>query len=236
MKICNVVDCAGSATRLGYCGKHYARFKRNGDPVVSGKKVSAFGPNCTVLGCNENALARGLCNLHYTRMRAHGDVLSDRPRKTGNQENKIFAEKTLSVFTDDCIFWPFSTKRGYPKLTGNDGTRHLAHRFVCEKKHGPAPSSDSHAAHSCGNGHLGCINWRHLRWATPVENMADRIVHGTSNRGSRHGISKLKESDIPEIRRQIEKGRPQKEVAQDFGVSQSEISDINRGRVWGWLK
>lgn len=55
-------------------------------------------------------------------------------------------------------------------------------RMVCEEVNGPPPTPAHQAAHSCGKGHLGCITPQHLRWATQVENEADKLIHGTHNR------------------------------------------------------
>lgn len=34
MKTCSVPGCSGSVRAKGYCGKHYARVVRNGDPTI----------------------------------------------------------------------------------------------------------------------------------------------------------------------------------------------------------
>jgi len=34
MKICNIEDCDKKSYGLGWCIKHYQRYKRNGDPLV----------------------------------------------------------------------------------------------------------------------------------------------------------------------------------------------------------
>lgn len=42
---------------------------------------------------------------------------------------------------------------------------------------GSPPSADHVAAHKCGNGHLSCVNPKHLYWATTTENARDRVLH-----------------------------------------------------------
>jgi hypothetical protein len=86
------------------------------------------------------------------------------------------------------------------------------------------------AAHSCGNGHLGCVNPHHLRWVTPKENAADRDDHGTTPKGENQGNSKLSESDIRSIRSSV--GVSQTELAQRFGVHQGTISNILLKKTW----
>lgn len=80
---------------------------------------------------------------------------------------------------DYCLIWPFSREgrvgRGQMGVNGRTG---WAHRFMCEAAHGPAPEGRPQAAHSCGNGHKGCVNPRHLSWKSNSENQLDRTRHG----------------------------------------------------------
>lgn len=56
-----------------------------------------------------------------------------------------------------CLIWPFNrAQNGYPTAGKNNAIR--PHRLMCERRNGPAPSSKHQAAHSCGKGHLGCVN------------------------------------------------------------------------------
>ena len=50
--------------------------------------------------------------------------------------------------------------------------------------------------------------------------------------GSRHGISKLTEGQIPAIRAASANGETQKDIAARFGVSQMTISLIVRRKYW----
>ena len=71
-----------------------------------------------------------------------------------------------------------------------------------------------------------------LEWGTPVENAADRDRHNRQVRGQAVGNSKLTEADVRSIRADV---RPQKEIAADFGVTQTMVSRIKLGKAWGWL-
>jgi hypothetical protein len=105
---------------------------------------------------------------------------------------------------------------------------------MCILAHGEPPSPKHHAIHSCGQGHMGCINPRHLRWATAVENYADTIIHGTTPRGMRHGKHKLTEDDVQTIRYLL--GTVSKiELARRYGVTFQTIYAIDRGLIWAWL-
>lgn len=75
-----------------------------------------------------------------------------------------------------------------------------------------------------------------LEWVTPRENVLHRMnVLGKNNRGSNHGLSKLKEAQVLEIRGAIKMGRRVSDVAAHYGMHQSTISYIKSGKLWGWL-
>ncbi|MFP5510785.1 MAG: NUMOD4 motif-containing HNH endonuclease [Alphaproteobacteria bacterium] len=118
----------------------------------------------------------------------------------------------------------------------------LVHRLVCEAFHGPAPSPGHHAAHGDGCKTNNCA--ANLRWASPTENNADKLRHGTLisgdahparrtpeilPRGSAHRNSKLTELQVLAIRRDE---RPQSQIAADYGVTQSLISGVKRFKSW----
>lgn len=128
---------------------------------------------------------------------------------------------------DDCLIWPFAR---HP-----DGRAHMngakPSRVMCELAHGYAPTRQHEAAHSCGNGHGGCVNPKHLRWATPIENAADKRAHGTVIEGEAHYHSKLTEPAVRQIR-QMAQAMPQKELCHVFGVNANTISKIVNRKSW----
>lgn len=74
------------------------------------------------------------------------------------------------IASEECIFWPFSTNQyGYGDIT-IDGKMWGVHRYICKEIHGDPPSPKHEAAHSCENGHLACINPKHVRWRSRKEN------------------------------------------------------------------
>ena len=145
-----------------------------------------------------------------------------------------FLEKAIGADTDACIPWPFAkTVAGYGKITINGILKGVPSEVLL-RSGWSKPSQRHVAAHSpevCHN--PACINPRHLRWATPSENMADRILDGTANRGSRHGNAVLTETDIPAIRSDV---RSPAKIAADFGVSEATVRDVLSGRTWGHIR
>jgi hypothetical protein len=137
---------------------------------------------------------------------------------------------------DECLKWPFSTDSRGVGTVHFMGRTAKASRVMCILAKGEPPDPSLESAHSCGNGHLGCVNQKHLRWATSSENQMDRVEHGTSNRGSRNGQALLTEADVAEIKRRLAAGEQGKSLALAFDVSAMTISSIKNGTRWGWVQ
>lgn len=136
---------------------------------------------------------------------------------------------------ETCLPWPFVRDRhGYGYLTF-EGRTIGAHRLMCIKAHGPAPFVGAQAAHSCGRGVDGCVNPRHLRWASRSENEMDRVEHGTSNRGERNRSNRISERDVPGVYQRIKAGESHQSISAEFGVCRETITAIAMGRSWWWL-
>jgi hypothetical protein len=76
-----------------------------------------------------------------------------------------------------------------------------------------------------------------LEYVTASENMLHSFRLGLQKpvRGEKHGNSKLTENDVHTIRK-MSSYKTQTEIADIFGIDHATISDIARGRSWGWLK
>jgi hypothetical protein len=75
-----------------------------------------------------------------------------------------------------------------------------------------------------------------LVWGTSGENEADKILHGTSSRGSGNAAAKLEEWQVLEIRRRYaDGGESQRALAAVYGVGQGAISRLVTGARWGHL-
>ena len=146
---------------------------------------------CTIDDCTRPILvkSRGLCDAHYRRWQRWGDPLAGRSTMVGDTW-KVLVD-ALASDTDQCISWPFAHDgNGRPQISVNGHMRSTC-RIICQIVHGPPPSSSRkyEAAHNCGKGHEGCINPRHLRWATSAGNQADRNIHGTIQCNNRSGVT-----------------------------------------------
>lgn len=232
-KSCSVEGCNGNAAKggRGWCPSHWHRWQRHGDPLKGGpSQIRRTG--CSVDGCDMPHYSRGYCRRHWERWKAHGDPL-------GGALGPIAAREYLETVVlpydgDECLTWPYSRdEHGYAQID-IDRRRHKVSRYVCARRHGEPPTPKHQAAHSCGRGHLGCVTGCHLSWKTRAQNEADKLLHGTHNRGARHGMSKLTDRDVAEIR-SLRGIVTQKEIAAKFGVSKGHIREILAGRSWSHL-
>lgn len=190
---------------------------------------------CSILGCDRTAIARGWCYTHYKRWQKHGDpnFLLFKQSKAGAPMEFI---AKLPLEGDGCVLWPFTrNNEGYGQINLGAGKKALVTRLICEKRNGPPPSRKHHAAHSCGNGNLGCIAPWHLEWKTAAANAADKIAHGTHRRGEMVPNSKLTEQQIREIR-SLDGAITHTLIGKRFGVTQSLVSRIVRREAWSHVQ
>jgi hypothetical protein len=74
--LCKIDDCERGAQARGWCKMHWARWRRNGDPLVV--KVCGIDWNakvpCGVEGCDRITHANLMCGTHLRRFQRHGDA------------------------------------------------------------------------------------------------------------------------------------------------------------------
>lgn len=131
---------------------------------------------------------------------------------------------------DDCLIWPFARDRngrGKLMIPGEQ----WAHRAMCRAAHGDPPTPTHQAAHSCGNGHGGCINPHHLSWKTPRQNSLDMRTHGTKARKPGCARYILTAAQVEEIR-SLGDAKTQAELAEIFGVTWQNIGHVLRRETW----
>lgn len=135
--------------------------------------------------------------------------------------------------TNDCIdHFDFAPIAEYATMNVGGKQRRVS-RLVCEAVYGPPPSSRHHAAHSCGN--PPCVNKRHLRWATPVQNAKDRTTHGRTVRGERFFRARLTTATAIEALELSRSGVSVAELAERFGVTTNTIQLLVSRHSWRWL-
>jgi len=170
--ICSIAGCDKHTLARGWCRLHYYRWYNKGDPAYK-KPVKI----CAAKGCGRPSYSLGFCPAHYERFRRHGTPEGGRV-SNGVPAEWIFST-ALPYMGTECLEWPFAKYQNGYGLVRHDGRNTVASRFICMLAHGEPPTEFHEAAHTCGKGHLGCVNPRHLSWKTKIENEADKKVHGT---------------------------------------------------------
>jgi hypothetical protein len=174
--------------------------------------------------CNQKHTAKGFCNNHYRLWCKYGDP--EKRMVASSKHLKDFLREALKTETSKCILWPFSGPKGYGYITWK-GKRVLAHRLVCLLSKGQPPTNKPHAAHYCGV--KGCINKRHLRWASISENNLDKKDHGKDLNGKKHPGAKLDKKKVAYIRKSNETN---KQLAERFKVSPTTIFNVRHKKTW----
>jgi hypothetical protein len=124
-------------------------------------------------------------------------------------------------------------KQGYRyiRLQRADGTSHQrqVHRIVLEAFIGPCPAG-MEACHN--NGVRSDNRLDNLRWDTRKNNLADRVRHGTVNRGERHGRSKLSAEQVRQLRDLHASGVDMVTLGTLFQVAPTTIFAVVHRHTW----
>jgi hypothetical protein len=226
--LCLIDGCDKPAKGRGWCAAHWWRWRNHGDPLGAAPKLTK-PMECSVEGCgNAPTGKRGMCNAHYLRWYRHGDVHHKTRADDGEPDKWLRAH--VEFDGDESQIRPFARGRDGRGRTASE-IAPQAHRAMCILVHGEPPSPAHEAAHACGKGHEGCINPKHLRWATPSENSGDRWIHGTEIHGAQTWNAKLTAADVVEIR-SLRGSLSQRELGERYGVDRETIGDAQRRVTW----
>ena len=156
-------------------------------------------------------------------------------RRTGDF-HEWFSQQ-LNTTETGCWEWTRClSRKGYGQFRLNGGTAYT-HRYVLEAKLGRQIRPGYMACHSCNN--RKCCNPEHIREGTAKENTQDIVNAGrqatgdaVAQRGEKHGMSKLTETQVLAIRESVGSVR---EVGRQYGVSPSAVSSIRLRKTWAHL-
>lgn len=90
---CSIKGCERPAKHRGWCGAHYQRWQRYGDPNGSASPASPLA--CAADECDDPSRSLGLCERHYRRFKRHGDLLNHR-------------EQAAQCVEDGCDLTPYA--------------------------------------------------------------------------------------------------------------------------------
>lgn len=180
-----------------------------------------------VLAPADGSISVGLC-LQIIKIHAIRHIMvhpSDMSKK-----DKVRFEQKFSK--NKCECWPWTKGlfgMGYGAFWLN-GRNHPASRISYILYIGKIPD-ERQINHRCNN--RKCVNPAHLYAGTQKENLADAVRAGNiGKQGEENYQAKLRNTDIPIIRRMIQLGIFHRVIAEQFGVRRQSITQIAIGRSW----
>lgn len=152
-------------------------------------------------------------------------------RKSSTLVDRILAK--CNRIPNGCLQWSGYSLGGYGRIRWQ-GKRLAVHRAAYELQVGPV--GDLCVCHTCDN--PLCVNPDHLFLGTRADNNMDKVHKGRQAKGPAHGVhgehshfAKLTPDQVRQIRA-MEGRWPQRVIASQFNVSQSQISNIINNRTW----
>jgi hypothetical protein len=186
---------------------------------------------CSFDGCPNAAspkASRGLCNSHYWQLHK-GRPLT--PLAYRRNQSVPWLEAHVEHEGEECLIWPFRRREDGRGQVRYEGEMTTAHRLMCVFAHGEPPTPKHEAAHSCGKGHEGCVNPKHLRWATDKENKADMVGHGTRRQGETIPWAVLTERRVKAIR-EFAATLSIPTLADLFGLDREHVRKVVTRSIW----
>lgn len=151
-----------------------------------------------------------------------------RPIKLTEINEIRFWEKVDMRGPDECWEWTeYRDKDGYGRFHDCNNRPFRAHRIAFVIANG---DTDLWVCHRCDN--PPCCNPAHLYAGTVKDDACDCVDRGRTACGEKNGQAELTESDVHEIRKLYANGWSQRGIAEEYGISQSQVSRICSGRGW----
>ena len=119
---CLVSDCPRDFFAKGYCGLHYARFRRHGDSLAIGRKPPSnvvLDRKCSVEGCGRTSVSGPYCGPHGDRFQRYGDPLKRVRAPAGSGSTNKYSGYRIAP------------------IRKHDGQPRYEHRVVWEQANGP---------------------------------------------------------------------------------------------------
>lgn len=215
MKTCKVEGCERSHEALGYCEKHYKRFKKWGDPLYVKINMVNSGV-CSIDGCNNKYHGLGFCSDHYLKFKVYGDPLFEDKNRHGM--SGIPEYKVWTGMKQRCSN---TSNRNYPRYGGRgitvcDRWKDSFTDFYEDMGSRPTPTHQIDRIDNDGN-----YEPDNCRWVTQKEN---------ARKQQRTKLTMEKAKEI-RIKYKVE-NFPIKKLSIIYNVSISNINQIINNRIW----
>ena len=153
-----------------------------------------------------------------------------------NETRDRFEKHFIPVTESGCYLWTACIDgrkgSGYGRFNWNGGIIY-AHRASWMIYKGPIPKGKN-VLHKCDT--PLCVNPSHLFLGTHKDNMADRSNKGRGKNnpalGEESHLTKLTKKEVIEI---FSDNRKQYVIAEEYGVTQPQVSCIKLGKTWKHL-
>lgn len=151
---------------------------------------------------------------------------------------RFWSKVAITANDNKCWNWLGSKRRrGYGRFSISHNKKEASYtstRFSYFINFKINPTEEQIVLHTCDNPE--CVNPKHLKLGTNKDNAVDMMQKGRGVKqfvnGSAHKMSKLKEDDIPLIRKMIKEKISFDVIGEKFGVSKWTIMNIKIGRNW----
>lgn len=156
-------------------------------------------------------------------------------------DGRVMRVKHITGATPGRVLKPDVNHRGYHKVRLFDGRGirtskvHSVHRLVAAAFLGPCPPGHQVNHKDADKGHNCLAN---LEYVTPKQNIAHAERRGLrpKRRGEKHPHARLSERDVRTIRRLARQGVRQRDIAERFGIGESQAHRIIRRRAWAHVE
>lgn len=137
---------------------------------------------------------------------------------------------------DDCWLWIGYKSGGYGHIKFL-GQQWKAHRLSWSLVNGPIPK-EKYILHKCDV--PLCVNPSHLYPGTQSDNLKDahrrgRYANAGQPPGEKHAMARLTKEQVCTIHRRLEVGETHETLADEYSVTQGNISCIANGKSWKHL-
>lgn len=153
----------------------------------------------------------------------NGASRAGRPPETAGD---ALRRRTMLDPVSGCHVWTGGVNKHRYGVLSFAGRKAFAHRLAYQTWVGEIPEGFQ-VCHHCDN--RRCLNPAHLFLGSNAENVADRNAKGRQARGERQGRAKLSDDDVRAIRASAARIV---DLAAQYGVAETTISNIRHGKRW----